>query len=330
MMRVLCCVSTLLCAVGCGSAHRDRPLVPRVEPPWWTVARNPDLGELNGPPVGENRPPQEPVDFSIWQAADGTWQIWSCIRNTKCGGHTRLFYRWEGPSLTARDWKPMGIAMQADTQYEQSAGGLQAPHVVLIGDLYHMFYGDWDNICIQRGRDGKVFERWLYPNGRPGMFTEGPGVNTRDAMVIRIGDTWYCYYTAFPNQVGAVYCRTSKDLRNWSDSKVVARGGLTGLSPYSSECPFVVQIGDWFYLFRTQRYAGPPTTSVYRSRDPLDFGVDVDEKFVCLLEVAAPEIVFHEGRYYIAALLPDVQGIRVARLAWRPDELVHNSGGGPG
>ena len=46
-----------------------------------------------------------------------------------------------------------------------------------------------------------------------------------------------------------------------------------------------------------------------------------DDKFVCLLEAAAPEIVFHDGLYYIAALLPDIQGIRVARLTWIPDGM---------
>ena len=40
------------------------------------------------------------MDFAVWQAKDGTWQLWSCIRQTKCGGKTRLFYRWEGKALT--------------------------------------------------------------------------------------------------------------------------------------------------------------------------------------------------------------------------------------
>lgn len=41
---------------------------------WWTVAHNPDLGKLDG---GEQ---QQPVDFAIWQAANGIWQLWPCIR----------------------------------------------------------------------------------------------------------------------------------------------------------------------------------------------------------------------------------------------------------
>jgi hypothetical protein len=34
------------------------------------------------------------------------------------------------------------------------------------------------------------------------------------------------------------------------------------------------------------------------------------------LPVAAPEIVEHEGRTYIASLLPSLKGIRIARLEW--------------
>ena len=64
---------------------------PVIEGDWWQVASNPDLGKYNDPN-------QQPVDFAVWQARDGTWQLWSCIRNTKAPGHTRLFYRWEGKS----------------------------------------------------------------------------------------------------------------------------------------------------------------------------------------------------------------------------------------
>lgn len=326
-LMMLLAVGTI---AGCMPETKGRPHMPRIDGEWWTVARNPDLGELQGPakepclsgaPLGA---PQQPVDFSVWQAADGTWQLWSCIRNTNCGGYTRLLYGWEGLNLTDPDWEPKGIAMQADLNYETNVGGLQAPHVIRIDGMYHMFYGDWDYMMIQRSLDGKVFERWPYEDGRMGMFTQGEGCNTRDPMVIRIGDVWHMYYTAHCDMIGAVYCRTSKDLRAWSESTLVARGGLTGTGISSSECPHVVEIDGWYYLFRTQRYDPPAVTSVYRSKDPMDFGVDdrADEKFVCMLPVAAPEIVFHEGRQYIAALRSDVQGIQIARLAWVVDEVA--------
>ena len=223
--------------------------MPQIDGPWWQVAGDPDLGKYTAPK-------QQPVDFAIWQAADGTWQIWSCIRNTKCGGKTRLFHRWQGAKITDPDWQPMGIAMEADAAFGETPGGLQAPHVVKIGSEYVMFYGDWENICKAKGVDGKTFARQLQPNGKAGMFTEGAGNNTRDVMVIRVGKLYHAYYTAYPDKQGADYVRTSKDLNTWSPSKKVAFGGAAGTGPFSAECPFVYyhKESGYYYLFRTQRY----------------------------------------------------------------------------
>jgi hypothetical protein len=38
--------------------------------------------------------------------------------------------------------------------------------------------------------------------------------------------------------------------------------------------------------------------------------------FIGALPVAAPEIVKHNGVYFIAAVLPSLKGIQVARLEW--------------
>jgi hypothetical protein len=135
-------------------------------------------------------------------------------------------------------------------------------------------------------------------------------------MVLRSGDLWYCYYTAHPKNRGSVYCRTSKDGKVWGESKIVAAGGKAGDAAYSAECPFVAERHGWYYLFRTQRYGQGAQTSVYRSKDPLDFGVRDDRCLVGTLPVAAPEIVTHEGRDYIAVLLPSLKGIQIARLKW--------------
>jgi hypothetical protein len=295
------------------AAGADPVLVPRVQGDWWQIAGDPNLGQFT-------TPGQQPVDFGVWPAADGSWQLWSCIRGTACGGRTRLFHRWQGARLTDRAWQPMGIAMQADPAFGETEGGLQAPHVIKVGQEYHMFYGDWENICTARSADGKTFARQLQPGGRAALFTEGPGNNTRDIMILRIGDLYHGYYTAYPNKQGAVYQRASADLRTWSRSKIVAFGGSAGTGPFSSECPFVFhhRESDFFYLFRTQRYGESAQTSVYRSKDPANFGVNDDRFLVCRLPVAAPEIIEHEGSLYIAALLGSLKGIQVARLTWEP------------
>ncbi|MEQ9438284.1 MAG: hypothetical protein RIG62_04520 [Cyclobacteriaceae bacterium] len=295
-------------------------LVPAIEGNWWTIAGNPDLGEL----TSEG---QQPVDFGIWQAADSSWQVWSCIRATKAPGKTRLLHRWQAANLTDRDWTPMGIAMQADPKLGEEPGGLQAPYVTRIDNIYHMFYGDWNRICLATSLDGIEFERKL-ENGSPALFGDPEETNTRDAMVLLEDETYYLYYTAHPNQIGAVYLRTSPDLRIWSESTKVAYGGQAGGDKFwQAECPFVVKHpSGYYYLFRTQSYGRvvngvteqPQKTSVYRSKNLSDFGINDDQYFVGTMEVAAPEIFRHEGQWYMAALLPDLQGIRIAQLRWDP------------
>lgn len=297
--------------VGCEekSGEETNPLLPKIASEWWQVAGNPDLGEYTSPK-------QQPVDFGAWQAADGTWQLWSCIRHTKCGGHTRLFHRWEGKSITDANWSPMGIAMQADPGFGEEPGGMQAPHVINIFGEYFMFYGDWGGICKAKSFDGKTFARMLQADGKSRMFTEGVEANARDAMVIRVSGVYYCYYTAHPNKTGAVYCRVSHDMNEWSDAYKVAYGGQAGTKFWNAECPHVVERDGFYYLFRTQRYHKNPKTTVYRSPDPLDFGINDDRYRLGTLPVAAPEIVFHEGKCYIAALNTALDGIRIAELAW--------------
>lgn len=298
-------------------AQGEDILIPVIDGAWWQISGNPDLGEY----TTKN---QEPVDFGIWQAADGTWQLWSCIRNTRCGEKTRLFHRWEGQRLTDTNWKPMGIAMEANTDLGETSGGLQAPHVVLHDGLYYMAYGDWANICFATSEDGKQFERVIQPDGTTAVFSEGPGRNTRDAMLIQIDGLWHCYYTAFspshpllPDLRAYIFCRTSSDLKNWSDSCVVCYGGRPGTGALFSECPHVVEPEPGhFFLFRNQYYGKNALNWVYSSGNPLNFGIDDDVKLVRNWRLAAPEILYHEGQYYIAALRNTLDGINMARLKW--------------
>ncbi len=307
--------AVLLCGIaavlGVSAAGAQQILVPEIDGDWWRVAGNPDLGEYTS-----DR--QQPVDFGVWQAADGTWQLWSCIRFTKAGGHTRMFHRWEGESLTSTDWKPMGIAMESRPDLGEPLHGLQAPHVVEWEGKYVMGYGDWDHICFAVSDDGKTFERVIQPDGTTGVFHEVIGSNTRDVMFMRTEGLWYAYYSAFPGGRGYVYARTSPDLKTWSHSAVVAYGGWAGNNPYSGECPHVVEPEPGvYYLFRTQRYGMDGQTTVYRSENPLQFGVDNDAYLNTVMDVSAPELFQHDGQWYMAALTPELDGIRIAKLRWK-------------
>jgi hypothetical protein len=97
----------------------------------------------------------------------------------------------------------------------------------------------------------------------------------------------------------------------------VIREGDTYLMFYGDcECPFVVERNGRFCLFRNQLYGTNNLNTQYVSADPLNFGVNDDSKCVGTLAVAAPEIIHFEGKYYVAALLPSLKGIRIARLKW--------------
>jgi hypothetical protein len=287
-------------------------LKPELAGDWWQIAGNPDLGDLT-------TEEQQPVDFGIWPAADGSWQVWSCIRKTSESGKTRLFYGWEGQDLMDRDWKPTGIKMRGDSTLGEEPGGMQAPYVIKIDDRYLLFYGDWNRICLAQSHDGKSFKRVL-KNGSPALFGDLTETNTRDAMVIKTGDFWICYYVAHPNNDGAIYARTSTDLQQWSESKIVSYGGHVGKGKlWQAECPFVVKMGDDYFLFRTEMYGPNNKTNIYRSPDPLNYGIDDDQYFIGSIPVAAPEIFEHDGQWYLACLLPSLKGIRIGKLNWIPE-----------
>ena len=309
-------VIIFLCVPAALSQIKNQKIrLPVVDGTWWQIAGNPDLGSYTSEQ-------QQPVDFGIWQAADGTWQLWSCIRKTNCGGNTRLFYRWEGKSLTDRNWTPMGIAMMADTSLGETSGGLQAPFVIKKDKIYYMVYGDWGNICLAQSTDGKYFKRVLNENGNPALFS-GPYNNTRDPMVIRINNLYYLYYMGHKQDKkpsSAIFCRTSPDLYCWSEPMMVSAGGVAAtMSDWwggDAECPFVLVMDGRYYLFRNQRYGETNLNTQYCSTNPMNFGVNDDRFLIGTLAVAAPEIILYNDQYYIAALLPSLKGIRMAKLTW--------------
>lgn len=307
----LCLYVVLVLFLNTTCKAEDEILVPQIDGPFWQIAGNPDLGSYTSPK-------QQPVDFAIWRAADGTWQLWSCIRSTKLPGKTRVFYRWQANNLTDTNWAPMGIAMLSDPGFGEAENGLQAPFVIKRGQSYFMFYGDWEHISMAVSKDGKTFARQLMPDGKSGLFTEGIGANTRDPMVLKIGDRYHLYYTAYPNNRGADYVRTSSDLIHWGSSKVVSYGGKMGNGKYSAECPFVYyhQQSRYYYLLRNQFYGDKAQFAIYRSKDPNEFGYNDDSKFVATMPYAAPEIVEYQRQTYIAVLRGDLKGIQIAKLKW--------------
>ncbi len=282
--------------------------------PWRITNRKPDCGDLN---TGR----QNGCDFSIWQAADGTWQLVSCIRYTKEPGITRIFFRWEGKTITDTNWQEKGIFYKANTAVGESLGFLQAPHTLLIDGKYKMFYNSGGStVYSQISDDGKNFK--LHEVNGTHRVAKGCG---RDVCLVDVNGLWHIY--ACGDSKGIV-CKTSKDLINWSKPYFVAPG---------CESPFMVERHDAFYLFGA--ISNTPRGGVYYSKDPLDFGGGDSTKYMIHRflpstskhKAIAIEIFFDGEQEYAAWFwMPNTEagfkkGFSVAKLKWvykTPEEIL--------
>jgi hypothetical protein len=276
--------------------------VPRIVGTWKRIA--PSSPELERYDNGDK---DNTCDFTIFQAADGTWQLISCIRSTLAPGRTRLFYRWEGQQITDADWKPMGIFAEAITEppHNQVQGRMQAPHCFRHEGRYIMFYNS-AGAHVMVSSDGKNFER--IPNAA-GSFQHF-NMN-RDVFILDNTDRdgrWYAYYTN--NKPGMAVKWANNLMGPWTEQEqqLLHHGFF--------ESPFVQCYAGHYYLF--------VPCMVFVSDDPLDFDKPlltklVDEKGTTK---AAIEIIRDaEGNYYIAGY---GKGIYVARLEWQASDKRDN------
>jgi hypothetical protein len=287
----------------------------------------------------------EPVDHHIFRGPDGQWHLWGCVRRTSVG---RILYHWEADELTQSPWVATDELIRCDISAGECIddfGGeewIQSPYFVHENDIYYMFYGGHSigmdaqgkhvdgstpdfsmfdascQICLMTSPDGRNWTRYKNEQGYSRLFT-GPG-EARDPCLIKIDDLWHLYYSGYdgnPLRTGAIYVRTSPDLINWSDHRIVHRDKLFGGPTWTQECPHVVYRDGYFYLFRTENYY-EAVTHVYRSEDPLDFGIeDKGDKYVGVIACAAPEIHVHDGQEYLSSNHDPATGTQMCRLKWR-------------
>jgi hypothetical protein len=286
----------LLCAIQ--SFAEQTIEVPVLDSDWWQIAeREPDVGEYNNP--GKHNA----CDFTIWQAEDGTWQLVSCIRNTRYPGNTRLFYRWEGKNLTDTRWEPKGIFATSNPDLGQVDGVMQAPHCFKYDGKYYFFYNS--AFKNERGErqgnaayckisdDGKNFTDRTDNQGNHAFFEMG-----RDLMLYHENNTWHAYF----EYRGKMSMRTAPKLEGpWSSS--VTAIGNNG----NPESPFMIKKGDTYYLWEQMK--------VFVSDNPTDFSDAPITKMTPgpVHGKYAPEILLVDGQYYIAAYEP---GIWLCKIKW--------------
>lgn len=287
--RLLILLSCVLCVHGAkGGGLLEAPVL---DGDWWRIGENaPDVSPYN-------TKKHNACDFSIWQAADGVWQLVSCIRETSYPGSTRLFHRWESTALTNENWTPKGIFAVSDPEkLGHTEGRMQAPHCFLHEGQYLFFYNSYGAYC-KASADGKNFTDIKSRDGSYRFFDMG-----RDLMIFHntLNAQWYAFF----EYRGRMAARTARHpLGPWS--KQVENLGHKG----NPESPFMIQRGDDFYLWEQM--------NVFHSKDPMKFterpiahmtGIWYHGKY-------APEIIIHDGQYYIAGY---GKGLWLARMQWEP------------
>ncbi len=319
----------------------SKKFLPVLDGSSWMIGATPDLSVLGA----DAEETSECVDHHVFQSPDGKWHLWACIRGTPVG---RVFYHWEADSLTQENWKPTGEMIRADRGAGEclndgTSEELMSPFVVSDEEQFYMFYsgadvgdtGSFDDlhltgalglcqICLKTSPDGRNWTRHQNDEGLSRLFC-GPG-SARDPSVMKIDGVWHMYYAGYHDvdRLNAgTYLRTSTNLVDWSDWKLVHYDEHFHHHCYMAECPTVVKRDDLYYLFITENYR-KSRTYVFCSDDPEDFGVDdgskgydVNRYFVGTIRVAAPEIIVDpvSGQEYITTC--DLSaGIRMHRLKW--------------
>jgi hypothetical protein len=324
-----------------------RKLKPELVGDWWLIGASPELDDI----LPERARLREdwmgraeknaPVDHHIVRGPDGVYHLWGCVRATSVG---RILYHWESESLEASPWRPTGQIVRADKAYGESVDSgdevIQSPFFVQNNGVTFMFYGGGSTgeresgpagnpraryqICLMTSQDCHSWARHRGRDGTSRVF-KGPG-GTRDPFVIQIGDLWYLYYCAESEESrwrSTVFLRTSKDLLNWSDPRMVHHdrdGSFMGDTAKNwVECPHVVYRDGYYYLLRTVDYY-TAETHVFRSDDPADFGIgDPRDKHVCRLPVGAPELYRFDGEEYVSSNHNPPLGTQMCRLRWVED-----------
>lgn len=290
-------------------ADHTGPLTPRLDGPWIQLVGRPQLEKWASPKA-------EPVDFTVFQADDDSWQLIACIRKTTHPGSGRLLYRWSSPELKHEGWKPEGIFLSSKSAWNHAEGRLQAPFHIKEGDTHYLFYNS-RGCHLMTSPDGLDFE----PYGTEAIFPMGRDVCLLDD---REGSgKWLAYYTSPEEGINpatrdhTIRARSSPSPEGpWSDTAIEIPP-ITPPSPgYTfvyAESPLVVKRGNFYYRFE-QLY-------VFRSDDPL---IWEGPPIVNLapgdpIKRLAPEIVTCKGQDYLVTYQwrnKDPRGIYLAPMVW--------------
>lgn len=301
-----------------GQAGLEQALAPALE--WASSAPLPlvyNTAQLN--------PSRYLNDHSIIRGRDGTWHLFSITGNKLPPGQfppghlEDEFAHATATSLTG-PWITHPSVLHTDRNYHGESH-LWAPHVIESNGTYYMFYAagpredrpssaEW---AINLATSTDLWNWTRHPDGP--LFRDGK--DARDPYVRRIGNQWVMYYTATSAPGGGnhiVAYRTSTDLLHWSPRQVAYTDNMPSEQPGQfTESPFVVQRGDWWYLFIGPR-GGYVGTDILRSQNPFGFVV---QDYAGHLESHAPEVIQDGSDWWVSGAGSFQDGLFMGPLRWR-------------
>jgi beta-fructofuranosidase len=272
-------------------------------------------------------------DHCLIRALDGTWHLIGITRDDPAvmPDRERYFTHAAGKRLlTESGLDEIGIVCDNGVP-------AWAPAVVNDGRRYYMYYGPSPLRFATSDELGHWMENPVFLHACP------LDACHRDPMLVQVADRrWLMYATGIQDRYGVVSVFESTDWVNWKFLRYALQTcGNAPLNPPwgATESPFVVKYAGFYYLFVTYTDSRPDNyhnTLVFRSSDPLDFGVyngDNQAKVVVArLHAHAPEVVYDDvtASWYITTCgwrnygIPIEGAVAIARLDWQPERIAYD------
>ncbi|WP_394830040.1 family 43 glycosylhydrolase [Pendulispora rubella] len=320
-----CVLALLACfACACSDSDGDTPPPPPATPDGdggvnaYEVTSGPFL-RIYDPSVGETSP-WYINDHTFVRGQDGTWHLFGITHAEPANPlDEKTFAHATSPSLAGGPWQKQAPALVADPAYGETL--LWAPYVIFHDGKYYMFYcAGGDDHAQYQIRLATSTDLWTWAREPAPLFTDG--FDARDPMVLRVGNQWVLYYTATSEAAGGAHVvayRTSTDLRHFGERHIAYEEPASGTYGGPTESPFVVAMGEDYYLFIGPR-SSYSSTGVFYSKNPLHFE---PSNQVGSIPAHAAEVIDDNGSWYVSAAGWGQGGVSLAPLRWEPTAYVN-------